>query len=97
MHRWVVGIACIALGACILQRNDTSRDEAVIAVLCACEAPALPKAQELCVEDLKRELGEFGTIRDRCAQCILANSNRCATLLSDCRNACGGPIDEPGF
>jgi hypothetical protein len=92
MHRWVVGLACIALGACILQRSDSARDDAVLAVLCACEAPPLPKAQELCVEDLREELEDFG-IPERCAQCILANSNRCATIMDDCRNECGGGVD----
>ena len=95
--RWSVVVACIAICACIIERGNEGRNEAVISVICKCTESPLPKAQEMCVEKLKAEFEQNqGDIPQACATCVLANQDRCASLEQQCEQACSNPIPPTG-
>jgi hypothetical protein len=93
MPRWVaVYLACVVLGGACILTGDQGRSDAVLKVICKCQAAPLPRAQEICLEDLRDDFGNQ-QIPEACANCILQNQDRCATLMMDCQFQCGGPVE----
>ena len=62
-------------------------------MVCRCTAGGLPSQQRECVNECVSELGAI-ELPNACVECIYANSESCATLMSTCENACGRD-DEP--
>jgi hypothetical protein len=79
-----VGAALLLVAACITDPKQ-GRQDAAIRVLCECQAPPLPKTQELCVDMLTKQ---GPTLTDSCIRCILDNSNSCPVVQSVCENVC---------
>lgn len=61
-------------------------------MVCRCMAGGLPSQQRECVTECVSDLAAI-ELPNACVECIYANADSCATLMSTCDNAC--EIDDP--
>ena len=85
MHRLAIGFL-VLLAAC----TQTLADEAlsVCAPLCRCIDVPLPSEQRACTAGCITQF-ERTPLDEGCTACLTAHTNRCTTLLDDCRSVCG--------
>lgn len=56
-------------------------------MVCRCQAGGLPSQQRECVNECVGQLAAV-ELPNACVECVYANADSCATLMSTCQNAC---------